>query len=135
MHAFEALAFAPRHPLIAHAARRAVDAVHEQAGRFLLAPRRAAAPRCTGAHSCLTAVSGPYAFQTSARNFLATTSNGQSLGIHRCPRTQKGHLCGFVRHHDCRNSKQFKRPCGSAHYTYRSHATTFFNRSVGSTFP
>ena len=153
---FETMCFAPRHPVIARAAQRAVHAIHGMADKMLAWSRNRTArphakPPCGGAHTCLTTVSGVYPFRDLARAVFHRTlctdeyvyeGNGddQAWGVEACATVHRtflclgSHMCNAARHWDCRNSA-LRRPCGSSHYSFRSDKKTFYNLSVGTSLP
>ena len=98
---------------------------------------------CTGAHSCITSVTGPYAYRAALRGAArtlgcrrgdlsakscASSSDLMMRSIFRCTDVEHWY-CDAARHWDCRNSPA-RRPCGSRHYTWQSHKTVFFDPNV-----
>ena len=153
---FECLLFEAGHPILQYVTARLTMGVHERADRFVAHAANHSTPRpCTGAHSCITTITGPYAYRAALAGAFGTCTesrrsqlsrrggrvdsfnipcvdNGDAMrATHRC---QGEWLCGRAEHLDCRNSRA-KRQCGKQHYTYKSEHTTFFNLSVGHNYP
>jgi hypothetical protein len=145
---FDFMVFAPHHPLLHAIAATITEGVHEKADALLAKARvkgskaAGAIRTCTGAHSCLTSVTGPYAYRSALRAAAkrlgcrrdlsaascATSHDPMMRRIYRCTDTDQWY-CGAARHWDCRNSPA-RRPCGSSHYTWQSHKTLFFDPNV-----
>mmetsp|Transcript_70763 Transcript_70763/g.194145 ORF Transcript_70763/g.194145 Transcript_70763/m.194145 type:complete len:153 (+) Transcript_70763:2-460(+) len=142
---FDFMAFAPQHPLLHAVAAAITTGVHEKANALLAKARGkggGGARACTGAHSCITSVTGPYAYRgamrgaarqlgckrdISARACVASP-DPMMRSIHRCIDSDNWY-CGVARHWDCRNSPA-RRPCGARHYTWQSHKTVFFDPNI-----
>mmetsp|Transcript_11052 Transcript_11052/g.25589 ORF Transcript_11052/g.25589 Transcript_11052/m.25589 type:complete len:427 (-) Transcript_11052:225-1505(-) len=156
---FDFLVFAPGHPLLDFVAHAVTRNVHEQADRLLLArappssaPASPRKPPCTGAHTCITGVTGPYAYRGELRwgaEQLGCTLKGGKVvltekgcrrstdeamrTVQRCADLE-GWYCGVAKHFDCRNSAA-RRPCGKEHYSSKLDATAYFNLSIGRDYP
>ncbi|KAL1521253.1 hypothetical protein AB1Y20_020924 [Prymnesium parvum] len=142
---FDFMAFAPQHPLLRAVAARITAGVHDKANALLAkaaGARGDVARTCTGAHSCITSVTGPYVYRSAlrlaahrlgcrgdlSRRACSSSSDAMMRAVHRC--TDHDHwYCDVARHWDCRNSAA-KRPCGTRHYTWQSHKTTFFDPNI-----
>jgi hypothetical protein len=142
---FDFLMYEPQHPLLRHVADAITQGVHAAADRFQESDKRQRhSGSCTGAHSCITSVTGPYAYRpalhAAARMHGCKGPRLTERGCHSSPveamqriqfcRDDGQWYCGIARHWDCRNSLKV-RACGRHHYTYESHKTSFFNVTIG----
>eukprot|EP00966_Prymnesium_polylepis_P336477 7391592-Prymnesium_polylepis.3 len=95
---FDFMAFAPQHPLLHAVAAAITTGVHEKANALLAKARGkggGGARACTGAHSCITSVTGPYAYRGAMRGaarqlayIAASTPSARAARSNRSNRAQ-----------------------------------------------